>query len=378
MSTISTYMGFPVSTIGTDSGLSWETNLNAALSVIDSHNHSPGQGQQINPSGLNINSDLPFGGNNATLLRAVRFSAQPSAIPNSGADVGEIYVAGNELYYNDVTGGHQVQITSGGTVNATSSGISSGTATAAFSTGVLLVKSSSTSYANVALQSVLLSNAGNLTNQLTLQAPTLSSSYPITLPALPGATSFLAIDASGNITAFAAVAGGLTASMIANQTITATQIANATITTTQIAAGTLTPANMATPTSNIGVTGLSYSNSTTSFTNIAGSGVVSTLVSRPIFFSFVPGAPLGTNIPIVMTDAGSGSTVSFQIIETTNNIIYNEWSFHLSASQSLSVMISSFNTFARAPTTSNLPFSFAFQAKVSGAAAATVTVASNT
>lgn len=215
MSTVSQYMGFPISTIGTDSGLTWETNILAALSIIDQHNHSPGQGQQINPSGLNINSDLPFNANNATLLRAARFTPQVSPIPNTASDVGEIYVSGNELYYNDVTGGNQVQITSSGTVNATSSGISSGTATAAFSTGVLLVKSSSTSFANVAIQSLLLSNAGNLSNQLTLQAPALSGSYSLTLPSLPGSQSFLVLDASGNISATIPVANGITRSNLA-------------------------------------------------------------------------------------------------------------------------------------------------------------------
>lgn len=202
-------MGFPISTIGTDSGLVWEQNLNAALTAIDSHNHSPGFGQQIQPNGININADLAFNSNNATLLRAVRFNPQVSPIPNTGSDVGELYVSGNELYYNDVTGGHQVQLTSGGTVNATSSGIASGTATAAFSASVLLVKSSSTSFANIAAQSILLSNSGNLTNQLTLQAPTLSSSYSLTLPSIPATQSFMTVDASGNMAAYESVSQGI-------------------------------------------------------------------------------------------------------------------------------------------------------------------------
>jgi hypothetical protein len=209
MSTTSTYMGFPISTIGTDSGLNWETNLNAALNVIDQHNHSPGQGQQIQPNGLNINADLSFNTNNATLLRTTRFSPQASPIPNSGSDVGELYVSGNELYYNDVTGGNQVKITSSGSVNATSSGIASGTASAAFSAGVLLVKSSSTSFANIAAQSILLANSGNLSNQLTLAAPTLSGSITETLPAIPSSQSFMTIDTSGNMSGYASVNQGI-------------------------------------------------------------------------------------------------------------------------------------------------------------------------
>lgn len=212
-------MGFPISTIGTDSGLNWETNLNAALTTIDQHNHSAGQGQQIQPNGINISSDLSFGSNNATNLRTTRFIPQSVPISNTGADVGEVYVSGNELFYNDVSGGNQVQITTNGNVNATSSGISSGTASASFSAGILNVKSSSTSFGSVAMLSAILSNSGNLVNQLTLQAPALSTSIVETLPPIPASQSFMAIDVSGNMTGFAPVSGGITGSMIAPTTV---------------------------------------------------------------------------------------------------------------------------------------------------------------
>lgn len=219
MAITSTYMGFPVSTVGVSSGEDWETNLNAALAVIDAHDHSPGNGVQISPSGLNISSDLSFVGNNVFDLKSVIFEVQGSPLGNAGLYVGCLYVSGNELYYNDVSGGNQVQITLSGAVNATSSGISSGSATAAFSGGVLLVKSSSISYANIAVQSVLLSNSGNLSNQLTLKAPTLSGSYAVALPAIPGSTSFLTIDTSGNMASTIPTSLGIVGSNIANSTI---------------------------------------------------------------------------------------------------------------------------------------------------------------
>lgn len=215
MATNSPNMNLPVSSVGVDSGLNWETNLNASLSIIDQHNHSAGQGVQIQPNGLNINSDLPFGSNNATLLRSTRFSPQNSVLILA-SDIGCLYVVGNELYYNDVTGGHQIQLTSGGLVNATSSGISSGTASAAFSAGTLVVKSSSTSGADILSQSLILTNAGNLTNQLTLEAPTLTGSYTITLPSIPVSTSFTTIDTSGNISGSVATSGGLVGTNFAN------------------------------------------------------------------------------------------------------------------------------------------------------------------
>lgn len=226
MSYPSTYMGFPISTIGVDSGLDWETNINAALTAIDSHNHSPGQGQQVQPNGLNISSDLTFQSNNATSLRAARFTPQDSEIPNSGDDVGELYVSGNELYYNDVTGGNQVQLTSNGAVNATSSGISDGTASAAFSAGVLVVKSTSTSGANIKMQSAVLTNSGDLTNTLTLQAPTLSGSITETLPPIPGSTGFMIMATNGNMAATIPVAGGLATTNYADASVTRPKLAS--------------------------------------------------------------------------------------------------------------------------------------------------------
>lgn len=213
-STISPNMNLVVPGIGTEYSPTWASDLNASLSSIDSHNHSAGQGVQITPSGLNINADLAFQGNNATLLRSTRFSPQ-SAVLSGAADVGCLYVVNNELYYNDVTGGHNVQMTSNGSVNATSSGISSGTASASFSAGVLVVKSSSTSFANIDMQSAILANSGNLSNQLTLQAPSLSGSYSLTLPAIPASQSFVTVDTSGNISGYAPIANGITRSNLA-------------------------------------------------------------------------------------------------------------------------------------------------------------------
>lgn len=190
-------MNLPNPVPGVDSGPDYADNLESSLNQIDQHNHSAGQGVLIQPNGINISSDLPFGGNNATALRSVRLESQSAPITNTAPDVGILYVSGNELWYNDYTGGNQVQITVNGLINATSSGISSGTATAAFSAGVLVVKSSSTSFANIDVQSVVLANAGNLVNQLTLLAPTLSSSYDLTLPSVPLTLSILTVDTSG-------------------------------------------------------------------------------------------------------------------------------------------------------------------------------------
>lgn len=192
-------MSLVLPTTGIDSGLTWEESVNTNSGILDGHNHSVGSGVQINPSGININTDLPFNGFNAISERSTRFNAQTSPI-SLPADIGCIYVSGVDLYYNDVDG-NQIRITSGGTVNATSSGISSGSATASFSSSVLVIDSASNTPANIKCASILMGNTGvSGSDYLTLSPPSaLSSNYSIVLPPLPAQTNVMTLDTSGNM-----------------------------------------------------------------------------------------------------------------------------------------------------------------------------------
>jgi hypothetical protein len=184
-------------TLGVDSGITWETDVNANSDIIDGHNHSVGSGVQINPDGININADLAFNDNNAITLRSVRFFIQPIPIsaPN---DLGCLYVSGFDLYFNDELG-NQIQITKGGNVNATSSGISDGTATASFVANTLVVDSASNTPANIQGASLLLGNTGVTGSfYVTLSPPNaLASSYSLTLPALPSQTNVMTLTPAG-------------------------------------------------------------------------------------------------------------------------------------------------------------------------------------
>lgn len=226
---ISPNMGLVVPTIGVDPGPDWATNVNADLSILDGHDHSPGSGVQITPSGININTDLAFNDNNVTLVRSVRFSPQGSTL--SGAlDLNCVYVSGVDLYYNDGNG-NKVKITSGGTVNATSSGIVSGTATAGFVANVLVVDQAVNTPANIQAGSILLGNNTAGSNFVTLSPPNpVTSSYTITLPILPASNLPMSIDNSGNITA-----AQISTAQIANLAVTDAKIADATITLDKLA-----------------------------------------------------------------------------------------------------------------------------------------------
>lgn len=119
MPTTSPNMGLivPVASTGVtgtgDPGPGYAQNISTdLLSTIDAHNHAPGNGVQITPAGMNISADLTFNSNNATSLRAARFTNQASGL-NGVADVGELYVLSGNLWYV-TSSAVQVQITNGG------------------------------------------------------------------------------------------------------------------------------------------------------------------------------------------------------------------------------------------------------------------------
>jgi hypothetical protein len=208
-------MNLPNPVPGVDPGIDYANNIQSCFNQIDQHNHTSGQGVQVPSGGLNINADLPFIGNNATLLRSARFSAQVSPLALA-SDIGCVYVSGVDLYYNDVNG-NQVRLTSGGSVNATASGISDGSGnSAAFSAGVLVVGNTSTAPDNIQCGSVLFGNSGTPSSgYVTVSPVSATSSYALTLPTIPGANSFMQLSTSGVMTASIPIANGITRSNLA-------------------------------------------------------------------------------------------------------------------------------------------------------------------
>lgn len=201
---ISPNMGFPIPIPGLTPGPDWANNIDAALTAIDSHNHSPGQGVQISPNGMNINTDLGFNSNNAVLLRTTRYSPQLATLTGP-SDIGALYVVGNELYYNDVTGGNQIQITVNGSVNAGAgsiTGLPSGTASASFSAGTFIWQSATNTAANMDFGSAILRNSTASSKGLTLNPPAaMASNITETLPTIPVQKNIMSMDTSGNMAA---------------------------------------------------------------------------------------------------------------------------------------------------------------------------------
>jgi hypothetical protein len=337
-------MNLNLAIVGTTPGPQWALDVNNAFDQVDAHDHSPGYGVQITPTGLNINSNLAFNSNNAINLRSTRFDAQPSPLALV-TDIGALYVSGIDLYYNDLSG-NQVRMTQGGNVAGSSGSI----------TG--LVSPASASYVSLNQTFVFQSGANlpanidggahifrNLTVNsfgITLQAPTLSGDFTLTLPTIPVATSFMQLDTAGAISASVPVSQGITAANIANNTITAAQIAPFTITNAEIAAftivgyqklasGSVTDAELNTDSvitskiANGAVTkaklsawngsvssNVGFSTTSTSFVDVSNSSNVITTSGRPVAVSFTFASAGVGNISV-----DTGEALSIRLVRDT-------------------------------------------------------------
>lgn len=225
-------MNLPNPVPNVDPGPDYAENIKSCFNILDQHNHTPGSGKLITPGAMNINSDLPMSSNNLTLARSIRFSPQGSQLAGAD-DLGCIYEAGGDFYYNN-SSGIAVKITNGNNIvgaAGTISGLPSGTASATYSGGTFVFQSATSTSATIDGGSLILRNNTASSKGLTLNPPNaMASDYSLTLPSIPGSLSFLSVDTSGNIGAYASVSGGITGSNIAAGTITATNMGAASVT----------------------------------------------------------------------------------------------------------------------------------------------------
>lgn len=196
-----TNMSLTVPITGVTVGPNWANEINASFGIVDAHDHSTGKGVPVTPAGLNINSDLPFGGNNANTVRTVRFS-NPNVQPAGTTDVNCVYAFGGNLYYNN--GGFAVQVTNGHSVAGTPGSIaglvSPATATYIAISTAFVWQSDANTPAILDGASVILRNLSANSKGLTLSPPAaMAADFTITLPALPVATALTTISNVGTM-----------------------------------------------------------------------------------------------------------------------------------------------------------------------------------
>ena|ERR1700677_590069 len=256
--------------VGSTISPTWALDLNADLTLIDQHNHTPGQGVQIPPAGLDINSNLTFNYNSLIDLNSLVFAGTVSGttVPLS------LFTNGTDLFYEDVHG-NTIQLTKSGGPNAGTGNIQGLPSTPVGAAGISWVNGSSTFDflldsgmvgANIAIGSLALtytaSPATPTSMQIVVEVPSAISGYTLTLPAaVPSSTSFLQMDSGGNVTATIPVSAGLTTSNLsASAGILGTQLAANTITTSEIS-------------NTAGITGTQIASQTVGVANLAPSGI---------------------------------------------------------------------------------------------------------
>lgn len=198
--TISPNMNMPVPVVGIDPGTDWANNVNACLNIVDSHNHSSGEGVAINPDGLNINDDLPINDNNLTTVKSVRYESQGSPLAGV-SDLDCTYVSGVDLYYNDGNG-NQIRMTASGSPalsGGTITGLPSGTAGASFSGSTFTFVSATATLAQMQVGPLIIGrNVANSKTVTITPASGQASNYNTTLPtALPSVQSAFVSSSAG-------------------------------------------------------------------------------------------------------------------------------------------------------------------------------------
>ena len=300
-------MSLPIPGVGTEAGPNYAQDVNDSLTLLDSHNHTLGQGTQIPTAGLNINADLTFNQFGITNSKHVSFTAQSSALTS----VGTIYELNADLYFVDGNG-NNVRITQSGAVAAAPGNITGLIAPASFtyvpSSSTFVAQSDVAVAANLDAGSLLMRNLSpNSTYALTLQPPTLTVDYSITLPVLPASQKIMTLDASGTMSApYSLDNSTITAISDVLQVptggITATQIANGTITTTQISPTAGITANQ------IAAPGLSLNATKVSFTDINA-------------YTFTATAPANATAGAVYTHNGTTWTVVNTVAAATEILL---------------------------------------------------------
>lgn len=204
-----------IPTIGDDAGPDYATNINYdLLSLIDTHDHTPGKGVALTTASLDIDTNLSFNSHFAIDVAGLTLVAQSST-----PTVGTVYRISDDLYYVDGVG-NVVRITQSGAVTGppgTIAGlVSPASATYVPGSQTFVWRSNTNIAANLDAGTVLYRDLSpNSTYAISLQAPAaLSSNYTLTLPTVPASNSFAQLNSSGALVATIPIAAGLTTSNI--------------------------------------------------------------------------------------------------------------------------------------------------------------------
>ena len=114
------FMNIDLPTVSVTLGPEWATEINAAITTIDEHDHTSGKGTTIPTAGLNINADLSYNSSyKATDLLSTQYTSQGATLTGA-SNINSVYAVSGNLYFTNGSG-TAVQVTDGGALVATPS-----------------------------------------------------------------------------------------------------------------------------------------------------------------------------------------------------------------------------------------------------------------
>ena len=287
--TITANMNLTVPAVSITAGPAWANEINGDLSLIDSHDHTFGNGVAIPVAALNINGDLSFltssGNFSLTNLKSAQFYNQASLASDYA-----LYVSNDDLYYN-TAGGVAVQLTTGNSPaggGGSIGGLPSGTASVSYATGVYTFEQSTNVPATVDAGYLNLRPQSAGANAIQIRAPSGTPGYTLTLPSTtPSGQSMLGVIAGGT-TNYVTIDGTTLVFASGPQLRVGTvQLANmgaASVGTTQVVNSSITGAKMA----NLAFTQCPSTNTNT----ISGNGTWQSVFFTPVTFNVTALRPI--------------------------------------------------------------------------------------
>lgn len=312
-------MNLPVPVVGQEPGPQYAQDVNASLNIVDGHNHTPGYGVPIPAAAINYNADISAMDNRLTLAKSVTFTEQGSPLAGILPDLAALYVSGVDLYYNDGSG-NQIRVTQGGSVTGTPGSITGLTPPASASYSIagseFIWQSDVNTSAGMDNGPVTIREEIANAHGITIQSPSaLAADYSFTFPsALPGSTSFVTSDTSGNLD-YVSTTGGIIQSMLQPRP-TGTSVGTGGVAISNASAG-------------FNSTSSSYAFVLDPGTNPLLATIITT--GRPVSVSLQANPSTIASIALSQTGTNTNpATITGQVAFYRNSVIQHEQSFSIS------------------------------------------------
>lgn len=322
-------MSLVLPTVSTTVGPDWATQLNAAFSLIDSHDHSSGEGVPVTPAGMNISSNLTFNDFYATSVGSLRLTSQGATLATP-SDVRALYSVNGDLYYNNSSGA-AIQITSGGSVIAASDGIARSFSRTAVASNTIISAAATVSYYDVdtttgvtfTLPAANAVSAGRFYEFKDTTGSAGTNNIVINRAGsdtIDGSTSFTI---AANYGAIRLISDGTSKWAVSRPIVDTDQIRNLAVTTAKINDGAVTQAKRAALGQQISASCGTFSTTSTSYVDVTNLTVTITTTGRPVFIGVTSDGTSANMATLAVSNAsGTVTECYFKILRDSTDIAF--------------------------------------------------------